>query len=734
MNALAVRGSAPAPLDPRSRPRVVAVVGNPNTGKSTLFNCLSGLRQKVGNYPGVTVERHVGMASLDGIPAELVDLPGTYSLAARSPDELVTVAALSGDGELPRPDAVLVVVDATSLRRNLFLLTQVMELGLPVVVALTMGDLLASRGVEVAADRLAERLDLPVVPVVASSGAGVAGLRAALRSALAGPPARPPVVIDEIDDGTRSLVESLGRDGVQVSALEARRALVDVDGAAQRRLEGLAGPGVTIRLEELRRRLGAGRTLAEVEAGRRYAFIDRLVGEVETRQERVTWSDRIDRVVGHRVVGPLVFLGLMALVFQAVFSWAVPLMDAVEMALAGLAGVAGAVLPDGALQSMVVDGIIGGVGSVLVFVPQILVLFAFLFVLEDSGYMARAAFLIDRLMRGCGLSGHAFIPMLSSFACAVPGIMATRVIADRRDRFATIVAAPFMTCSARLPVYALLIAALVPQRTWLGGVVNLHGLVLLGLYLLGIAGGVGTALLLKRTVLRGPAPPFLLEIPPYRWPDPRSVGLRLLQRGRLFLVRAGTVIFAASLVVWALAYFPHSDRVDERFDRARGRAEASLSGDELAGRLEALDREEASAQMEGSLLARAGRLVEPAFRPLGWDWKVSAAVLASFPAREVVVATLGTLYAVGTGDGGDEAALGDRLARPEAPGEAPVLDTATALGLMVFMAFCLQCVSTMAVMRRETNSWRWPVGAWLWMTALAYGGAWLTVRLVGGAG
>ena len=635
---------------PGDEPAVVAVVGNPNTGKSTLFNGLSGLRQKVGNYPGVTVERHQGRTVLEGMPVDLVDLPGTYSLAARSPDELVAVDALTGDGGLPRPDAVLVVVDATSLRRNLFLLSQVMELGVPVVVALTMGDMLPSRGVSLRADELARRLGVPVVPVVASTGRGLTELRSALRAAVDATAPVPPVRLPRLDEAAGRLVNELQGSCHGVAPWIAKRALVDRGGAAEQRLLRLAGPGLAEHLEDLRREVGDGRPLVVVEAERRYAVIDELVAAVETRREVVTWTDRIDRVVVHRVVGPVVFLGLMALVFQAVFSWAVPLMDGVEAVIGGLGSLAAAALPDGALESMVVDGIVGGVGSVLVFVPQILILFAFLFLLEDSGYMARAAFLVDRLLRGCGLSGHAFIPMLSSFACAVPGIMATRVIADRRDRFATIVAAPFMTCSARLPVYALLIAALVPQRSWLGGLVNLHGLVLLGLYLLGLAGGVGTALLLKRSLLRGPAPPFLLEIPPYRWPQLRSLALRLLQRGKLFLVRAGTVIFAASLVVWALAYFPRSDEVETRYAALRTEAAASLSGPQLDERLDELEQREASAQMESSLLARAGRAVQPVFAPLGWDWKVSAAVLAAFPAREVVVATMGTLYAVGVGD------------------------------------------------------------------------------------
>jgi ferrous iron transport protein B len=373
----------------------------------------------------------------------------------------------------------------------------------------------------------------------------------------------------------------------------------------------------------------------------------------------------------------------------------------------------------------VVDGVLAGVGSVLVFLPQILVLFALIIALEDSGYMARAAFLVDRLMRACGLSGHSFIPMLSSFACAVPGIMATRVIRDRRDRLATICAAPFMTCSARLPVYALLIAAFVPARPVLGPVLDLRGVTLLGLYLLGAAAGVLAALSLKRSVLRGPTPPLLLEMPPYRWPTPRALALRLWERGREFVVRAGTVIFAASLVVWALATFPRAEQLRASFAAQRAAAEAGLAAEDREIWLAELAADERAAMLEQSLLGRAGHLLEPVFRPLGWDWRLSAAVVASFPAREVVIAAMGTIFAVGSSD--VEAGLAERLVAARDAAGRPLLGVPEALGLLVFFALCLQCVSTLAVMRRETGGWAWPVAAWLAMTAVAWLGAWLTV-------
>jgi ferrous iron transport protein B len=398
-------------------------------------------------------------------------------------------------------------------------------------------------------------------------------------------------------------------------------------------------------------------------------------------------------------------------------------MDLIDGATTALANAARSVLPEGALTSLLVDGAIAGVGSVVVFLPQILILFAFIILLEDTGYMPRVAFLIDRLMRLCGLSGQSFIPMLSSFACAVPGIMATRVIPERRDRLATIMAAPFMTCSARLPVYALLIGAFIPSHRYLGGLVNLQGLVLLGLYLLGIFAGVATALLMKRTALRGPTPTFLIELPPYRLPNLRSVLLRLLERARIFLVRGGTVIFSVAVVIWSLAYFPRPDAATAgAFDTQRTEAMASRSGEPLGTELRRIDSQETAANLEQSYLGRLGKTVAPLFAPLGWDWKVSAAVIAGFPAREVVVAVLGTIYAVGDDVGKDDALIG-RLRAATWPDGRLVFTAPMAIGLLIFYAFCLQCAATIAMIRRETNSWGWAAFAWVYMTGMGYLGA-----------
>lgn len=735
MNAIAIKKPD---MDARSRPSVAAdepcvvvALGNPNTGKSTLFNALTGLRQSVGNYPGVTVERHVGTLSLDFGEVQLVDLPGTYSLAAQSPDEMVAVDVLLGRvPELGRPHAVLVVADASNLRRNLYLASQVIEMGLPVVIALNMVDHARSKGITIDPAELGARLESRVVPVVASRAEGIDRLRAALAEALVARDGSSIVVFPEVREAACGLAAECLARGIDVNAHEVERALVDEGGYAEQRLLREGHGALEARLKEIREVLAGGQALAALEARRRYQWIGAVIAAVETRvPTHAVWSDRADRVLSHPLMGSLLFVLSMAVVFQSVFAWAAPLMDWLDAVTKAVGGLVASWLPDGALASLAVNGIIAGVGSVVVFLPQILILSAFIIVLEDTGYMARAAFLMDRLMRWCGLSGQSFIPMLSSFACAVPGIMATRVIPNPRDRLATILAAPFMTCSARLPIYALLISAFIPKQTYAYGLINLQGLTLLGLYLLGIVGGIATALVVKRTLLRGPTPMLLMELPPYRLPRLNSALLKLWERARLFLVRAGTIIFTVSVVVWALAYFPHPQRLQQAFDTQRASAYASLASQALDARLAEIDKREAAAYLEQSTLGRMGKVIEPVFAPLGWDWKVSAAVIASFPAREVVIAVLGTIYAVGSEVNAESSGLIERIQQSTRPDGTKVFSVPMAIGLMVFYAFCLQCGATVAIIRRETNSWGWAGFAWTYMTTLGYLGALLSMHM-----
>lgn len=702
--------NAPHSNKPLRSPLIVTL-GNPNTGKSTLFNALTGLNQRVGNFPGVTVEHVVGRMQLARGEVAVVDLPGTYSISAQSPDEIVAVDVLQGRVlELGMPDAVLVIVDATNLRRNLFLATQLLELELPTVVALNMMDLAEKQDIKLDLTALAAALGAPVIPICAARGMGLDELREALNLAIGEGRPSGLRINQPLADAARGLAQELSQPHFPLTRIEAERALVDKAGYAERRLVERLGPTVMEKLETVRKSLAQGRDLATLEARDRYGWINQVVARVETRGEKKqTWSDIADRLLNHPLIGSLVFFFAMAVVFQSVFAWATPLMDMVNNGTSELITVVKTQLPPGILTSFLVDGVIAGVGSVLVFLPQILILFAFIIVLEDSGYMSRAAFIVDRLMRWCGLSGQSFIPMLSSFACAVPGIMGTRVIGNYRDRLATIIAAPFMTCSARLPVYGLLISAFVPSHKYLGGLVNLQGLVLLGFYVLGLAGAIGTAFLMNRTLLKGPVPRFLMEMPPYRLPRLKSVGIKLLGRISIFMKRAGTVIFSVAIVVWALASFP---RVPV--------AEVSAQHPEPVAQL---------SQLDGSYLGRMSHTIAPIFAPLGWDWKVTAAVLASFPAREVVIAVLGTLYAVDTNSDDSDATLIDRIKEARHPDGSLVFNLPMALGLMVFYAFCLQCTSTIAVMRRETNGWRWPAFAWFYMSGLGYLGALLCYQI-----
>lgn len=688
----------------KAAPPVVVTIGNPNTGKSTLFNLLTGLRQKVSNYPGVTVEQVSGTARIDDREIRFVDVPGTYSLSANSPDEIIAVDVLGGNiSDLPAPDLVLIVVDATNLRRNLFLATQVLEAGLPAVLVLNMWDRLDETGVSINADTLADKLGIPVIPLSAAKGEGLDRLHQAITGALAQPQISPFSLNQALDETTHQFQAELAAANIKQPGIAVRRALIDEDGYAEQRLLKLLPDPLKQRFEQSREQVAQGRKLATLEARDRYSAIQTMLSACEQRRDvsQASWRDYSDRVVNHPVAGTFLFALLMAVVFQAVFAWAGPLVDAIDYLTGSLAEWARAALGNNLFGSFVADGVIAGVGSVVVFLPQILILFLFIIVLEDSGYMARAAFLMDRLMRGLGLSGQSFIPMLSSFACAVPGIMGTRIIANPSDRLATIMAAPFMTCSARLPVYSLLIAAFVPDQRWLGGVINLQGLVLFGLYALGILGGAFTAWLIGRMQKNRARSRFLLEMPPYRLPQVRAVLQKLLSRALIFLKRAGTIIFVVALVIWVLVTFP--------------RPAAENSALTIP-----------SVSLSESYLGRMSNVVAPLFAPLGWDWKVTAAVIASFPAREVVIAALGTIYAVDDSDEANaERTLTSRIRQAQHPDGSLVYTLPMVIGLLIFYAYCLQCVSTIAVMRRETETWRWPVIAWVYMTGLGYGGAWL---------
>jgi len=717
------------------------LLGNPNTGKTTLFNALSGLRQRTGNYPGVTVETKKGSMTCAGQQFDLIDLPGTYSLAPRSPDEMVAVDVILGQlkGEA-RPDVVISIVDASNLDRNLYLTSQVLEMGVPVVLAVNMTDVAEAHGIRIDVEKLSQALQVRVVPIQANKKIGLDQLRRAIADAANAPAsgghAPFPAAFDREVDALHGFL------GQEVRLFLVRRLLLDAGGFTEQRLAERYGEHVRgLALAARQRLAAAGCPSPAVEAKARYAWIHSITSGcvIKPKVRPITWTDRLDRLLTHKVWGTLIFLAVMFVVFQSIFTWAKPAMKLIDAGKNALVLFLRHYLPDGPFADLLCDGVLRGVGNVLVFLPQILILFGFIAVLEDCGYMARAAFLMDKLMSRCGLSGKSFIPMLSSVACAVPGIMATRVIENRRDRLATILVAPLMSCSARLPVYILLIGAFIPDRplfglsldfTWRGRNyvlgVGLQGVTLFCMYLIGLVTAPLVAWALKRTLLRGETPAFVMEMPLYKRPSARAVVGRMFDSGWAFLRRAGTVILATMVLVWALLYFPHRDGAGQRYDERIAAVKQSDQSED--DQKDAINKIQADWKRD-SYLGRMGRAIEPAFKPLGWDWRVSVATLASFPAREVVITTLGLVYQVGEVDSDEiresenvaETDLGKRLIAARWDGsERKVFTIPAVLSLMVFFALCCQCASTLAVIRRETKSWGWPAFTFGYMTALAY--------------
>ena len=595
---------------------LVAVAGSPNAGKSALFNALTGARQKVGNYPGVTVERHSGKLTLaDGRPVELVDLPGAYSLDPASPDEAVTRDVLLGRQQGERqPDALVIVLDASNLDNHLRFALQLLELGLPTIIALNMVDLAKRDGLELDSNRLSAALGVPVIETVAVRRRGIAELQGAVDDMLSAPFC-----------GVHKHVKS---DLVHL----------------QRRAREIATEAV--------------------------------ISETPVRR----WTHRLDAVLLHPVLGPIILAAIMFVMFQAVFAWSQVPVDWISSGVAWLSGVASSALPPGLLRSLVVDGAIAGVGAVVTFLPQILILFFFILLLEGTGYMVRAAFLMDRIMHGVGLSGRAFIPLLSSFACAVPGIMATRTIDDPKDRLTTILVAPLMTCSARLPVYTLIISAFIPNRRVVWGV-GLQGLVMFGLYIVGITGALLAAYVLRRGVLKGGGGGFMMELPKYQWPPLKDVVIGLLTRVQIFLKRAGTIILGTTIVLWALASIPQA---------GTGQKQSEIS---IAGRI--------------------ATGIETVVKPIGFNHDISLALLPAMAAREVAVSAIATVYSIDSPDErGGATRLEDKLQHR--------WSLATALAFLAWFVFAPQCISTIAVTRRETNGWKWPLFMISYLFALAY--------------
>lgn len=685
--------------------KVVALAGNPNSGKTTVFNALTGLRHKVGNYPGVTVEKREGRLDLDdNTSAVLLDLPGTYSLHPNSPDERVASDILLGRSRhAARPACVLCIVDAVNLERGLYLVSQLLDQQIPMVIGLTMVDIALREGLRIDHKTLARELGVPVIPVLASRGQGVKELRHALRGATT--PSRerawrmPDIVEQECKELADMLVESDHLDR-HLAFHEALHLLTSDDYAIGGQPQ--YSPAVLDHLVRDREKLefmGINRNTVALDA--RYSWIHQVTATVVTglNRSRSTSSDRIDRLLTHRFWGIVIFLGIMALMFQSVFTWAELPMEWIGAGFNFLASTIRSAIPPGDFRDLLVDGALAGVASVVMFLPQILLLFFFLGLLEDTGYMARAALIMDRFMSRFGLHGKSFIPLLSSFACAIPGIMATRTIENQRDRLVTMLVAPLMSCSARLPVYSLLIAATIPPIAVLG-IVSLPALTLFGVYFLGLAAALIMATVFKKTLLRGTPPGFYMELPPYRLPGWKSIGMHMWERALVFLKNAGSIILGASILLWFLATYPK------------------------------LEEGSASEKIQYSFAGRMGRSLEPVIQPLGFDWKIGVGLVSSIFQREIFVSTMSTIYNVQDKDDSGSVSLRDQMKRDRDPmtGRA-VFGPLTGISLMVFYVFAMQCLSTVAVMRRETNSWRWPLFQIAYMTALAYSATFVVYRI-----
>jgi len=743
----------------------IALAGNPNVGKTTLFNRLTGAKQRVGNYPGVTVEKKAGTMTLVGETVTVIDLPGTYSLAAASADERVVIDVLTGHVKgTPAPDVVVCVVDATNLMRNVFLASQIADIGIPVVIALNMYDAAQEQGVAVDPELLAERLGVPVIPLVATKGRGVDELKRAIQSVIGteagiAPMPWPPCV----EDGLQRLGAAIRADaGSSLSRVELLRVLFDIDTAIPARVGWKTERAQPV-IDEARQLLTeSGLNPVSAEAILRYGRLSELLDGIfhhespsvrgaagestqhgsQSRGTRtISTTESIDRLLTHRVWGLVIFAAMMWIVFQSLYWFAGFFMDGIDFIFSALADWVGSLLTSmPMLQSLAVDGVIAGVGGVVIFLPQILILFFFIALLEDTGYMSRAAFLMDKLFSWCGLNGRSFVPMLSSYACAIPGVMATRTIDDPKARLVTILISPLMSCSARLPVYVLLIGAFIEPRYgpfW-------AGLSLVAMHFVGLLTAIPVAMFLNRFIIRGKRIPFVMEMPPYRPPQLRNVFWRMWQSGQKFLRRAGTVIFAMTIIIWALSYFPRPDSVAQQTtaqycsDLAQERniseeGVGALLDDPDSPEAQRLEGRIAGAYLEQSYMGRIGKAIQPIFAPAGFDWKTTVGVVASFPAREVIIATLGIIYNNLGGDVDEESddliSAMQRARWEEGPraGE-PVFTPLVAFSIMIFFALCMQCGSTVAVIAREAN-WGWAVFAFGYMTALAWIGAVLVYQI-----
>jgi ferrous iron transport protein B len=696
----------------------IALVGNPNSGKSSLFNYLTGLNQKIGNFPGVTVEKHTGTTRLpNGTLAQVTDLPGIYSIYPRSLDERIVSEILLDHHSADSPDIVVVIADATNLKRSFLLLTQIIDLGLPTVLALNMMDLVAKSGLSYDLKALEKKLGVRVVPVNARNGTGIAELKLLLEQPLAPPEKHIYPIYKDAQLAVQELRQLVGIDNdyEAYQFLEQPQSLSFLSVEKKRMVEAVRE----------RHQFFPGK-FQGAETIHRYSFIQDLLNEVTLKAADSSWknySKRLDALLTHKVWGYAIFFLILFLIFQSIFAWASYPMDFIDAGFAGISEWLGRTLPEGPLTRLLAEGLVPGVGGIVIFVPQIAILFAFISILEESGYMARVVFLMDKIMRKFGLNGKSVVPLISGVACAIPAIMATRTIDNWKERTITILVTPLISCSARLPVFTILIALIIPDQTW--GIFNFQGLALMGLYMLGFAAALISASLMNLLIKVKERSYLIMEMPTYRSPKWSNVGFTILDKTKAFVLEAGKVIIAISIILWVLASYGPGDAMEK--------AEEAVMSESAHLRLtkEGFENRVAAYKLEHSYAGIIGKAIEPVIEPLGYDWKIGIALITSFAAREVFVGTMATIYSIGSTREEDVATIKDRMKaeiNPETGG--PRFTPASGFSLLVFYTFAMQCMSTLAVVYRETKGWRWPLVQLTYMTCLAYSSAFLVYQLL----
>ncbi|MES2454089.1 MAG: ferrous iron transport protein B [Bacteroidota bacterium] len=688
----------------------IALVGNPNTGKSTLFNLLTGLNQKIGNFPGITVDKKVGYCKLPGDrQAEIIDLPGTYSLYPKSKDESIVLQVLADQKNPSHPDMIVVVADATNLRRNLLLYTQVADMGIPLVLALNMTDMARKEGIDINIDKLAERLGVQVVAISARSNTGLEELKKAInnttRIATQHEGADLHLLAAEAIEEAKNILKT-DNNYLALQLLHQQEPLGLFSGEQHKAFEA-----VKARHHFESTKLQAAETIA------RYRYLGTVLSGVVTDTgavKKFAVSDKLDAVLTNRFWGFLIFFALLFFIFNSIFSWSSYPMDRIEYAFGWLTAFGHQYLPEGVLTDLFLDGIVAGLGGVVIFIPQIAILFAFISILEDTGYMARVTFMMDKVMSKFGLSGKSVVPMIGSLACAVPSIMSARNIESWKDRIITIMVVPLVSCSARLPVYTLLISLVVPQKM-IWGFINLQGLTLMGMYVISILAAVLVAFIMKFLIKAKERSYFIMELPVYRMPRWANVGFTMYEKSKTFVFEAGKVIIAISIVLWVLASYGPADRF-ETIDKKYAAIEAKKDSVQIS----TLERDKAAERLENSYAGILGHVIEPTIKPLGFDWKIGIALITSFAAREAFVGTMATIYSVDSDDE-EVTTLTSKMRGARNPDTGlPVFTFATAFSLMLFYAFAMQCMSTVAIVFRETKSWKWPMIQLVYMTAMAY--------------